>query len=174
MPRHPATQHLLDQFSDEHLPDPLREITAPLRSIAALMADTLTDGAELSTGLRKLLEAKDCMVRQRVIDLKAGTHTPDLRNNPEPELLDQLHVAMPDETREQFLSTRINEHTPPSKPAVPLGSLIDSLGGTPPLPVEPSWMDKVLAAQDSVYEGEDPDDPESQRTVAGPGPMGSR
>jgi hypothetical protein len=35
-----------------------------------LLADQLADGPELSAGLRKLVEAKDCLVRQRVVDLR--------------------------------------------------------------------------------------------------------
>lgn len=82
---HPATQHLLDQFSDDHLPPPLREITSPIKILVTTMAAQLHEGPELSTGLRKLLEAKDCLVRQRVIDLKAAGE-PKPVNNPEPEL----------------------------------------------------------------------------------------
>ncbi|WP_246007647.1 hypothetical protein [Gordonia oryzae] len=32
------------------------------------LAEVLNDGPELSAGLRKLLEAKDCCVRQAVMD----------------------------------------------------------------------------------------------------------
>lgn len=83
--RHPATQHLLDQFSYEHLPPSLQVISKPLHDVAHQLSDALADGPELSTGLRKLIEAKDCFVRQRVIDLKGGG-TPAPSNNPEPEL----------------------------------------------------------------------------------------
>lgn len=83
--RHPATQHLLDLFGYEHLPPSLQAISKPLHEVAHQMADALTDGPELSTGLRKLVEAKDCLVRQRVIDLKAA-NTPPPANSPEPEL----------------------------------------------------------------------------------------
>lgn len=83
--RHPATQHLLDLFAYDHLPGPLQDVSKPLADLAETMADELSDGPELSTGLRKLLEAKDCLVRQRVIDLKAaGVSKP--ANSPEPEL----------------------------------------------------------------------------------------
>jgi uncharacterized protein len=69
--RHPATQHLLDQFAYGHLPAHLQRVSRPLHDLAHQMADTLQDGPELSTGLRKLLEAKDCFVRQAVGDEKA-------------------------------------------------------------------------------------------------------
>lgn len=74
--RHPATQHLVD------LLDPNPMLPPSLRLIAELAADLrdkmlrcLDDGPELTTGLRKLLEAKDCFVRQAVID--ARTPDPD-------------------------------------------------------------------------------------------------
>jgi hypothetical protein len=67
-PRHPATEHLLSLFDHGHLPDHLRKVAAPLAVLAYQMADTLGSGPELTSGLRKLLEAKDCLVRQAVID----------------------------------------------------------------------------------------------------------
>ncbi|OZC50532.1 hypothetical protein [Rhodococcoides fascians] len=66
--RHPSTQHLLDLFAYEHLPEHLQGLPARLSRMAHITADTLGDGPELTTGLRKLLEAKDCFVRQAVID----------------------------------------------------------------------------------------------------------
>lgn len=68
--RHPATQHLLDQFAYEHLPSHLQEVSKPLGDLARQLADRLGDGPEKTTGLRKLLEAKDCLVRQAVIDTR--------------------------------------------------------------------------------------------------------
>jgi hypothetical protein len=85
--RHPATQHLLDLFAFEHLPDSLQAVSKPLHAVAHRLANDLNDGPELSAGLRKLLEAKDCLVRQRVIDLKAAG-APKPVNTPEPELTD--------------------------------------------------------------------------------------
>jgi len=41
----------------------LQEISKPFAELAQKMDETLPDGAEKSTGLRKLLEAKDCFVR---------------------------------------------------------------------------------------------------------------
>jgi hypothetical protein len=35
---------------------------------AVEVVEKLEDGPELSAGLRKLLEAKDCLVRQRLLD----------------------------------------------------------------------------------------------------------
>lgn len=83
--RHPGTQHLLDLFAFDHLPEPLRAISGDCCALAHGMVAQLSDGPELSAGLRKLLEAKDCLVRQRVIDLKAAG-APRPVNTPEPEL----------------------------------------------------------------------------------------
>ncbi|BCP29578.1 hypothetical protein [Mycobacterium intracellulare] len=71
--RHPATQHLLDLFAYDHLPPGDVQITSGMCSLFAHeMAARLGDGPELTTGLRKLLEAKDCFVRQAVIDVRSG------------------------------------------------------------------------------------------------------
>lgn len=66
--RHPGTTHLLDLFEHGHLPAHLAAVSAKCADTAADMAFRLHDGPELSAGLRKLLEAKDCFVRQAVID----------------------------------------------------------------------------------------------------------
>jgi hypothetical protein len=63
--RHPATLQLFRWFDYDHLPPHLQEFSRPFHSLAhALMA--LPDGPELSAGLRKLLEAKDCIVRAAI------------------------------------------------------------------------------------------------------------
>ncbi len=59
---HPATEALLAYFAYDHLPPHLQRISAPICELAYDMAGIL-DGPELTVGLRKLLEAKDCMVR---------------------------------------------------------------------------------------------------------------
>ena len=59
---HPATAELLRYFEWEHLPEHLQAISRPCGELAAAMAKTLS-GPELTVGLRKLLEAKDCFVR---------------------------------------------------------------------------------------------------------------
>jgi hypothetical protein len=61
--RHPATTHLLKYFTYAHLPERLRPMSRECADLAASMAVQLPDGPELSAGLRKLLEAKDCFVR---------------------------------------------------------------------------------------------------------------
>ncbi|MCC8930825.1 HK97 family phage prohead protease [Rhodococcus sp. I2R] len=70
MTHHPAIQHLLDLFEYSHLPAHLQEVANPIQYLADQMAGTLGSGPELSAGLRKLLEAKDCFVRQAVIDAR--------------------------------------------------------------------------------------------------------
>lgn len=65
---HPNVQHLLDMFAYEHLPQYLQSVSKRFSDMAHQMTNSLHGGPELSAGLRKLLEAKDCMVRQAVID----------------------------------------------------------------------------------------------------------
>lgn len=61
--RHPGITGLLRYFEYAHLPDHLQAISKPVGDLANQMAELLPDGPELTTGLRKLLEAKDCLVR---------------------------------------------------------------------------------------------------------------
>lgn len=61
---HPATQTLLEYFTFTHLPPRLREVSQPFHDLAwDLAQNPAVDGPELTVGLRKLLEAKDCIVR---------------------------------------------------------------------------------------------------------------
>lgn len=62
-PRHPSTTHLLRFFAYAHLPPHLAAVSAPCAELADEMVAQLPDGPELTAGLRKLLEAKDCFVR---------------------------------------------------------------------------------------------------------------
>ena len=54
---------ILAHFRYDHLPPHLQRVSAPFGELATTMDEMLPDGAEKSAGLRKLLEAKDCMVR---------------------------------------------------------------------------------------------------------------
>ncbi len=54
---------ILRYFAWEHLPPKLQEVSQPFALLAVRMATTLPPGAEVSAGLRHLLEAKDCAVR---------------------------------------------------------------------------------------------------------------
>lgn len=60
---HPATEAILKFFEYDHLPPDLRKISAPFAALAHSCAQDLPEGPEVTAGLRKLLEAKDCMVR---------------------------------------------------------------------------------------------------------------
>ena len=57
---------ILAFFKYEHLPANLQEVSKPIGDLARQMAETLPFGAETIAGLRKLLEAKDCLVRARL------------------------------------------------------------------------------------------------------------
>lgn len=61
---HPSTEAVLRFFSYDHLPEgELRDTSQACAELAQDMVDSLPPGAELTVGLRKLLEAKDCFVR---------------------------------------------------------------------------------------------------------------
>lgn len=66
--RHPSTVHMLQFFAHRHLPVELQAYAGPCSILAYEMVETLPDGPELTAGLRKLLEAKDCFVRARVAE----------------------------------------------------------------------------------------------------------
>jgi len=65
-PTHPAVLSLLKFFSYAHLPPHLQEVSQPISDLAQHMVATLPSNAELTVGLRKLLEAKDCFVRAKL------------------------------------------------------------------------------------------------------------
>ena len=61
---HPAIDGIMQWFSYEHLPPDLQEVSRLAHELAHKMAQSLQGGGpELTVGLRKLLEAKDCFVR---------------------------------------------------------------------------------------------------------------
>lgn len=62
MTAHPATTAILRYFEYDHLPQRLQSVSMPFRALAHQAVANL-DGPELTAGLRKLLEAKDCFVR---------------------------------------------------------------------------------------------------------------
>ncbi|WP_050862583.1 hypothetical protein [Enterobacter kobei] len=57
---------IMKYFAYQHLPAHLQEVSKPIGDLAELMDETLPDGAEKSAGLRKLLEAKDALVRAKI------------------------------------------------------------------------------------------------------------
>lgn len=66
MSRHPAVEELRAHFAYDHLPPHLAEVSKKFADLVDELLETLPDSAELSAGLRKLLEAKDCAVRAAV------------------------------------------------------------------------------------------------------------
>ena len=54
---------ILKYFTYEHLPEHLQVVSKPLCDLAIHYDNTLPDCAEKTAGLRKLLEAKDALVR---------------------------------------------------------------------------------------------------------------
>lgn len=61
--RAPAVQQVYKYFAYEHLPEKLQNVSKPVCLLANDMLNVLPDSPELTVGLRKLLEAKDCFVR---------------------------------------------------------------------------------------------------------------
>ena len=55
--------HILQFFKYEHLPQHLQVISKPFCEQAQEIAKTIPRNPERTAGLRKLLEAKDCIVR---------------------------------------------------------------------------------------------------------------
>lgn len=58
-----AKTPVMQYFEFKHLPKHLQTVSKPFGLLALQMNNLLPDGPEKSAGLRKLLEAKDCMVR---------------------------------------------------------------------------------------------------------------
>ena len=53
-------------FKYDHLREELQAVSKPIGDLANEMDGLLPDGPEKSAGLRKLLEAKDCLVRAKL------------------------------------------------------------------------------------------------------------
>lgn len=62
---HPSVTSLLQWFECDHLAEEIQPLVRGFRDLAHTMA-ACGKGPELSAGLRKLLEAKDCAVRARL------------------------------------------------------------------------------------------------------------
>lgn len=76
-PPHPSVANLLRWFATDHLPEHLRPIVEELRFVAEAAAQRC-EGPELAAGLRKLLEAKDCLVRAAIASGAEGPATATL------------------------------------------------------------------------------------------------
>jgi len=53
----------MNNFSYKHLPEHLQEVSKPICELAHHVHETYVESGEKQAGLRKLLEAKDCLVR---------------------------------------------------------------------------------------------------------------
>lgn len=74
--RHPSVSAVTQYFKSDHLPDHLKDIAERCENLKDAMLSALPDSPELTAGLRKLLEAKDCFVRARVSALNDGEYKP--------------------------------------------------------------------------------------------------
>jgi hypothetical protein len=61
------TEPLLQFFAYEHLPNDLQLVSSRFHRLALEIVELLPRNAERTTALRKLLEAKDCAVRARLM-----------------------------------------------------------------------------------------------------------
>lgn len=61
---HPSTENLLRWLEpNPNLPQLPRDLAGACEALAKTVVDVAPEGPELTVGLRKLLEAKDCFVR---------------------------------------------------------------------------------------------------------------
>ena len=60
------TDRMLQFFSYAHLPAHLQEVSKPFCDLANQIVNTYPANPERTAGLRKLLEAKDCIVRSTI------------------------------------------------------------------------------------------------------------
>lgn len=63
-----SVERLLNYFTYQHLPLHLQRVSQPVCEMAWKYAAELPQNDELEAGLRKLLEAKDCLVRASLTD----------------------------------------------------------------------------------------------------------
>lgn len=67
MNRHPSVEAVTRFFESDHLPEPLKDVVLTTKDYVGWILQILSeDDPELTAGLRKLLEAKDCFVRAAV------------------------------------------------------------------------------------------------------------
>ena len=63
-----SSDHIIQFFKYEHLPDELQEVSKPFCQLAVGITRTLPRNPERTVALRKLLEAKDAAVRAYLAD----------------------------------------------------------------------------------------------------------
>jgi hypothetical protein len=67
--RHQSTQHLMGMLTPNRNLDGIAlDVSVLVHDTSNMLLDLLDDGPELSDGLRKLWEAKNCLVMQGLID----------------------------------------------------------------------------------------------------------
>lgn len=59
-------ERMLKWFAYSHLPPHLQEVSKPFGDLAELIVSTIDGGPERTVALRKLLEAKDAAVRDKL------------------------------------------------------------------------------------------------------------
>ena len=69
MARHPGVDNALRWLDASHLPDDLAAVVGPIKAAADMVLEEIpTDSAELTAGLNLLVQAKDHLVRAKIID----------------------------------------------------------------------------------------------------------
>lgn len=58
--------YLMQFFEYKHLPEKLQAKSKPFHDLAKVIVETTPSNPEQTAGLRKLLEAKDCIVRSMI------------------------------------------------------------------------------------------------------------
>ncbi|MBX9937679.1 MAG: hypothetical protein K2Y32_00415 [Candidatus Obscuribacterales bacterium] len=69
--RHGSVRDICEYFKYGHLPLELQAVVEPICSTIDILLEQIEDSSELTAGLRKLLEAKDCFVRAKLRKPKA-------------------------------------------------------------------------------------------------------
>jgi hypothetical protein len=108
------SQHVLQYFSHSHLPAPLQAVVKPIADLAVEMEHAIPDGPEKTMGLRKLLEAKDCLVRGMLSPEKPWWQTSDLTEIKAPAVTGLLnHLGIEGEASIERAEDGVPVVTPP-------------------------------------------------------------
>jgi hypothetical protein len=80
-----ANEHILQFFAFSHLPNYLQEVSKPFSDMAHKIIETIPRNPERTVALRKLLEAKDAVVRAVIAkdDLGPGRLVPRHGSGPD-------------------------------------------------------------------------------------------
>lgn len=74
MPINHAPSRILQYFQYDHLPPSLQGASKPICDLAMAIDASLPHSPEKTAGLRKLLEAKDCLVRAHLDAIQRTSH----------------------------------------------------------------------------------------------------